>query len=598
VTPALAQVFIDLNWLERQLELTVARKVCGAPSNHLPLPSSPLSTPPPPQTHPHPTQRYGDKFAEMCTVDLAPLRPFVESRLSDTLGYSLLAPVGDAGAAGGAAASPGFGGVRVSHMYAYGSFMRGAKPFDMPRATAEESIATRNFLPGKAPTCAPAVAMAVDMVHACAVRGSVDGGSSLRSPPPAGASAGAASGAAAAARIGASTTGPGGGSLALYDLAPTQLVVGVLGSPLYTPALVRAMQHDRTVVVASTRAEWGRLAQIMVPEQREATVPLVLDDALADMVVPLAAFRASAAPAGEVAARIHEGLLRVAGTGNVTGLELAAITSELGLLKQLRKHDMALKTLVRGHGALFDITRESAEKWEVRALRPPVAPVLPAAAAVRAAKGVASATAAKSAPAAAASAPAPKAPATPAATPASKPAPQPAAKPAAAAGSKKSAPAAAAAPAATAPAQTPASTPKGAGGGAKKGAPATAPAAAAPAAPAPAPADAPAEAPATPAAATTPAPAAAAAPAPAAPAGGDDPAVIAVVARLLRKAAGEADGAATPAAKGDKVTKEAAIKLCAAAKLASPPRGLKATRDVWLKHVADNEAAIVAALSA
>lgn len=536
----------------------------------------------------------------MCTVDLAPLRPFVESRLSDTLGYALLAPVGDGGAAGGAAASPGFGGVRVSHMYAYGSFMRGAKPFDMPRATAEESIATRNFLPGKAPTCAPAVAMAVDMVHACAVRGSVDGGSSLRSPPPAGASAGAASGAAAAARIGASATGPGGGSLALYDLAPTQLVVGVLGSPLYTPALVRAMQHDRTVVVASTRAEWGRLAQIMVPEQREATVPLVLDDALAEMVVPLAAFRASAAPAGEVAARIHEGLLRVAGTGNVTGLELAAITSELGLLKQLRKHDMALKTLVRGHGALFDITRESAEKWEVRALRPPVAPVLPAAAAVRAAKGVASATAAataaKSAPAAgAASTPAPKAPATPAGTPASKPAPQPAAKPAAAAGGKKSTPSGNASPVATAAA--PQTTTKGTGGGAKKGAPAAAPAA--PAAPATAPADAPTEAPATPAAVITPAaPAAAAASVPAAPAGGDDPAVIAAVARLLRKAAGEADGAATPAAKGDKVTKEAAIKLCAAAKLASPPRGLKATRDVWLKHVAHNEAAIVAALSA
>ena len=78
--------------------------------------------------------------------------------------------------------------------------------------------------------CAPAVSFAADLVHACAIRGgNVDTGLPLSAPPGLADAAGEA----------------------VAPLQPTNIVVALIGSPVYFPALVRAMQVCRGSGVTS-----------------------------------------------------------------------------------------------------------------------------------------------------------------------------------------------------------------------------------------------------------------------------------------------------------------------------------------------------------
>jgi hypothetical protein len=191
-----AQVFIDLNWMDKQLCLVASK-------------------------------RFGDDFASACAFDAAPLLPFLEQRVGEALSLPSLT---------------------VSAAYGYGSLRRDRSvrivaAVDSVRAFAEEGIAIRNYSTSSDSTpCAPAVSLTADLVHACAIRGNVDTGTPLFVPRPSDSSS-------------SSPNAP-------FDVLPTQVVVALIGSPVYFPGLVRAMQHDRTVVVGSNRSEWGRLVQV------------------------------------------------------------------------------------------------------------------------------------------------------------------------------------------------------------------------------------------------------------------------------------------------------------------------------------------------
>ena len=118
--------------------------------------------------------------------------------------------------------------VEITAAYAYGSLKRDkdrSQGLGSVRAFAEEGVSVRNFSTTSADAaCAPAVSFAADLVHACAIRGgNVDTGLPLSAPPGLADAAGEA----------------------VAPLQPTNIVVALIGSPVYFPALVRAMQVCR-----------------------------------------------------------------------------------------------------------------------------------------------------------------------------------------------------------------------------------------------------------------------------------------------------------------------------------------------------------------
>jgi hypothetical protein len=173
-------------------------------------------------------QRFGEDFSSACAFDAAPLLPFLEQRVAEVLSLP---------------------SVDITAVYGYGSLRRdrGAKiiaAVDSVRAFAEEGVAVRNFSSvGDATTVAPAVSLTADLVHASSIRGNVDTGVPIST---------------------AHLTGSPSDPNRPFELQPTQIVVALIGSPVYFPGLVRASQHDRTVVVGSSRADWTRLVQVCI----------------------------------------------------------------------------------------------------------------------------------------------------------------------------------------------------------------------------------------------------------------------------------------------------------------------------------------------
>lgn len=134
-----------------------------------------------------------------CVYDASPLKEFLQSRVAEVLSIPA---------------------IDITAAYGYGSLRKDS--LASLRALAEEGVAIRNFFAGRPDNLtAPAVSFAADIVHACAIRGgNVDTGYPLSSK-------------LAPANLKSSP---------LAEMQPTQIIVALIGSPVYFPALVRAMQ--------------------------------------------------------------------------------------------------------------------------------------------------------------------------------------------------------------------------------------------------------------------------------------------------------------------------------------------------------------------
>jgi len=372
-------------------------------------------------------------LSRAAALDFSPLRGFVERRLAETLGLvpPSLAPrtrVGAPAAGGGAGAGAGGGagapaagaGARallVSGVYCYSSLPTGGagEAWSVARAAADEGFSLRNFeldeaaggassasAAGAAASPALHIAMAVDMLHACTLRGGgaggVDAGGSL-------------SGAAAGPpRRVDELTRASGQLWASSPAAATHVLVAAVGTGALVPCFARALQHGRTVAVAAMREDWARLALTMPPEQREVVLPLLLDDVLPELVLSADAFRASALPAAELAARLHRLLLSLppaaggeaaavspAADGAFVSLPAASAAAARApgeLLKHMRRAGATWRSLAADFPHLFALqaapqaaaagggggsSASRSAAYEVKALPLPAPHVLPAA---------------------------------------------------------------------------------------------------------------------------------------------------------------------------------------------------------------------------
>ena len=283
--------------------------------------------------------------------------------------------------------------VDVRDVFGYGSYQTrqdaSSRNVDLVRALTEEGATVRTFNTAAGGlVCMPAVSMAVDMVHACAIRGDVDNGVPLSAAAPLLAlrpsSAGRGSGGA----------GGGNGAAAASSLArppllddphhgvnlkPTAVVIGVLGSPMYLPAVVRATQHGRLSAIVTTDDAWARLTGAIRDDLRGVVVRVPLEAALEGMITSLAAFRAGAMPAVELARALAAAIVAHVGRGHsLTGTELAMLLTHARLLKDLRKLNITLRQLAVAYPELFAVRPGSDGRWSasVRAA-PAVVPVLP-----------------------------------------------------------------------------------------------------------------------------------------------------------------------------------------------------------------------------
>ena len=301
----------------------------------------------------HAKQKYGPSFASSCVLDAGPLKPFLEGAAAAALG--------------------GECEVTISHVFAYGSLPRkpadvSARNWDAVRVCGEEDWALRRFNPPVAPQATtttasatssatvaavgptrgphpfPSIALAVDMLHACAIRGGVDDGVPV---------------------------GGGGSGGAL-----THLVIGLVGSPAYLPALVRAAQHGRLTALASTDAMLREIVAPLREELKGVTVPLSIDALLPQMVVPLGTFRATAQPLASLAATLHAAIAAGVGMNTlVNGTELAGVVAGSKLLKELRRASVTLKVVCEKHPDLFTLATEPDQRWTVIARSPRIAAV-------------------------------------------------------------------------------------------------------------------------------------------------------------------------------------------------------------------------------
>ena len=299
---------------------------------------------------PH-SQRFGSDYASRVAFDLSGLRGALNSAATDVLGDG--APV------------------RLADMYAYGGApLRGGggMNLDVVRALTEEQVAVRTF-PGAATgggesgstPCAAAIALSVDMVHACAIAGGdVDHGIPL----------------VKAARF-PSAPGRGGSTstttTAVWPTtAPARVVIGLVGAVHSVPAFVRASQHDRVAAMATTAAQWAALPAQLREELSPVLVPLLMDEVLGEAVVPLATFRAGAMDVAALARAIHAAMLRTVGSQSpLAGSELAVLVTQTGLLRDLRRGDCTLRSAVDAAPELFRLKEGSDGRWAVSARPPP-----------------------------------------------------------------------------------------------------------------------------------------------------------------------------------------------------------------------------------
>lgn len=320
-----AQIFLDFNWLEKHVY------ACAE-------------------------QKFGRQAPENSwALDAGPLQRFMEDRLTQAI--EATTPSWK---------SVGNHGVKVQAAYAYGSSTERARR-TIVRALSEEQVSVRSFPSSQnTPICAPAVALAADLVHACSIRGPVDWGMPIHQL-------------AASAAAGEGGLGAGAPSSSTAKQLPiTHAVIAAHGSPTYFPAMARASQHDRLVVLASTHSEWARLSSQMIAEQRETTLPLFLDDLLPRMVLTPDEFRANAASKELIAAKLCLQLLHrqseragqastsssssssfssSAGT-TIWANELVPLLRDLQHLKDLRKHGLTLKDFLREFPQLFELQEQ------------------------------------------------------------------------------------------------------------------------------------------------------------------------------------------------------------------------------------------------
>lgn len=244
---------------------------------------------------------------------------------------------------------------------------------DIMRSASEEGWTVRTCGRGGSSSgdTAPAVALAADLVHACAIRGDVDKGIPTNM-----------SGTSSSSSSSAGSSGSPG---------ETQAVLALLAAPLYLPALTRAAQHGRAVVIGSRKAEWPTLLGSMSAELKRVLAGLQLDGLLGECVVGREEFRAGGPPAADIAARLHAALLASNSAGSAAsssgsssggvGGELAssvvtACVRELGLLKALRRQEVSVRALVRSADTLFTLKEAAGSPSWSCVLKPVPAPVV------------------------------------------------------------------------------------------------------------------------------------------------------------------------------------------------------------------------------
>jgi len=334
-----ARLFVDGNWLMSKLEPVVAK-----------------NTQPGASGHPH--------------LTFAPLKPFVETRLSATMSRPSSSTE-----------------VRLVGTELFTSFHRQQLPWDFHKAALEEGIEWHNFAPESPPPASfdpwrpgpilpqppnfrAAVALAVEMVHALDSRKAPETGAVSERVPS-----------------------------ARPHLADP-VMVGAFGQAAFFPAVVRSAQRGRTTVIASTRDDWAHLLLAMPQEMRAGVVPLLLDDVLPQMVVPASVARAQAAPVDELVLRLHDALLqhsqrmleasalfnrpgKAPRDGFVPVPEAAAAPGMPALMKEMRMTGLAWSTILRNHPALFSARQRktsSGPMWEIKPLPQPAGAVVAASA--------------------------------------------------------------------------------------------------------------------------------------------------------------------------------------------------------------------------
>ena len=312
--PLTGQAFIDLNWLDRQILNSAAVKSAG------------------------------ERYALRNALDAGSLRPYLESKTAAALGGKGVT-------------------LDIRDMYAYGTYGNTPKSklhirrnVDLVRALTEDGVVCRTFTSQQGNACAPAIALAVDMVHACAIRGDVDNGQPVTD---------------GAAVEEARAVGEHYGDGAV--LRPADVVLGVLGSPQYLPAVLRAAQHGRTAAIVTTTDAWSRLTSAVRDDLNGIVVHIPIEEALESMVTTLAEFRATAMPPGELARELADSMIAHVGMGRVlSGSELAMLLTQVRLLKELRKVNMTLRQLVSGNLDVFSVKIGLDGRWSVSVrARPP-----------------------------------------------------------------------------------------------------------------------------------------------------------------------------------------------------------------------------------
>lgn len=104
------------------------------------------------------------------------------------------------------------------------------------------------------------------------------------------------------------------------------------------------------------------MVQAMLPEQREATPPVLLDDMLSSMVIPLTQFRARGLPKEEIARRLHASLLnlnRQRAEDLIPSSLVANTLLQMGMLKELRRTGLSLASFLSTFPELFETTHAS-----------------------------------------------------------------------------------------------------------------------------------------------------------------------------------------------------------------------------------------------
>jgi hypothetical protein len=295
-------------------------------------------------------KQYGDDVgSSKWTLDCAPLKRYLETQLNQI--YKNQESL-----------------VSLDTLYGYGTF--NSKRLVM-RCLIEEGIPIRSFRPLADPTIsaiAPAIALTADLVHACSIRGPIDEGSPLYHPPP------VLAGTASKEALQKASS-----ELSLSPMTATHIVLALIGNIAYTPALIRALQHDRDVVVASASSDWNVLSS-MHSSQANCIAPILLDSLLEQIIVPVDKFKLSALTLGDIADSVHAIIVKTAGLSSLlTGKLLAQEISKEGLLKELRRHNVLLSQVIKKYPSLFTYaeSKDSKTSWTCSALPKPVPIIAP-----------------------------------------------------------------------------------------------------------------------------------------------------------------------------------------------------------------------------